>query len=101
MHYQNSCSALVPSCTPHPVPCNTVITIITPYLQARVEELREAAQKLGLAQQVDFCLGVSNQELRSLLGDAVGGLHTMLDEHFGISVVEYMAAGRLVPVSRP
>ena len=62
-------------------------------VQARVEKLREAAEQLGLAQHVDFCLGVSNQELRSLLGDAVGGLHTMLDEHFGISVVEYMAAG--------
>jgi alpha-1,2-mannosyltransferase len=28
-----------------------------------------------------------------LLGGAVVGLHTMMDEHFGIAVVEYMAAG--------
>jgi hypothetical protein len=28
----------------------------------------------------------------------VGGLHTMVDEHFGISVVEYMAAG-VVPIA--
>jgi hypothetical protein len=28
-----------------------------------------------------------------LLGGAVGGLHTMVDEHFGISIVQYMAAG--------
>lgn len=34
-------------------------------------------------------------ELRRLLGDAVAGLHSMVDEHFGISVVEYMAAGTL------
>jgi hypothetical protein len=32
-----------------------------------------------------------------LLGEAAAGLHTMRDEHFGISVVEYMAAGA-VPV---
>ncbi len=28
-----------------------------------------------------------------LLGEAVGGLHTMVDEHFGIGIVQYMAAG--------
>ncbi len=31
-----------------------------------------------------------------LLGGAIAGLHTMTDEHFGISVVEYMAAGAVV-----
>ena len=42
---------------------------------------------------VEFAINVSFEELKRLLGEAVGGLHTMLDEHFGISVVEYMAAG--------
>jgi alpha-1,2-mannosyltransferase len=41
---------------------------------------------------------VSFTELQALLGEAVGGLHTMQDEHFGISVVEYMAAGA-VPIA--
>lgn len=40
-------------------------------------------------------VGVEYAELRRLLGDAVAGLHSMVDEHFGISVVEYMAAGVL------
>lgn len=31
----------------------------------------------------------------SLLGAAVAGIHSMTDEHFGISVVEYMAAGAI------
>jgi len=30
-----------------------------------------------------------------LLGGAVAGIHSMTDEHFGISVVEYMAAGAI------
>ena len=42
---------------------------------------------------MDFAINVSFEELKRLLSEAVGGLHTMLDEHFGISVVEYMAAG--------
>ena len=44
------------------------------------------------------CVNVPYSELKSLLGGAVGGLHTMLDEHFGISVVEYMAAG-VIPIA--
>jgi hypothetical protein len=32
-------------------------------------------------------------QVKMLLGGAVGGLHTMVDEHFGISIVQYMAAG--------
>lgn len=43
---------------------------------------------------VEFAINVSFEKLKSLLGGAVGGLHTMLDEHFGISIVEYMAAGK-------
>ena len=34
-----------------------------------------------------------------LLGGAVAGIHGMIDEHFGISVVEYMAAGA-IPIGR-
>lgn len=34
-------------------------------------------------------------ELVRLLGAAVAGIHSMTDEHFGISVVEYMAAGAI------
>nr|AEG76894.1 putative glycosyl transferase family 1 protein [Linum usitatissimum] len=34
-------------------------------------------------------------DLIKLLGSAVAGLHSMIDEHFGISVVEYMAAGAI------
>jgi hypothetical protein len=35
------------------------------------------------------------RDLVRLLGGAVAGMHSMVDEHFGISVVEYMAAGAM------
>lgn len=35
--------------------------------------------------------------MKLLLGEAVGGLHTMVDEHFGIGIVQYMAAGAPQP----
>ncbi|KAH8963959.1 hypothetical protein BDL97_04G038200 [Sphagnum fallax] len=64
--------------------------------EERVEALREKCHVLGLQQRVEFCLNVSYKELVKLLGGAIAGLHTMTDEHFGISVVEYMAAGAVV-----
>ncbi len=66
--------------------------------QRRLEELRAYAEELGVADCVDWLVNAPYAELRSLLGEAVGGLHTMTDEHFGISVVEYMAAG-VVPIA--
>eukprot|EP00887_Chlorella_sp_A99_P006278 scaffold3.g6278.t1 len=65
--------------------------------EARVEELKALAAELGIADRVDFCVGLPFARLAALLGDAVVGLHTMQDEHFGISIVEYMAAG-VVPI---
>lgn len=51
------------------------------------------AEHLGIAECVDFYVNAPYAEVRQLLGGAVAGLHTMVDEHFGISIVEYMAAG--------
>jgi alpha-1,2-mannosyltransferase len=65
---------------------------------ARLEALRALAERLGVSDSVRFAVGVPSAELRALLGAAHIGLHTMRDEHFGISVVEYMAAGA-VPVA--
>lgn len=62
--------------------------------KARLEQLQGYCRELGLQDCVQFCTSVPFEELGSLLAGAVGGLHTMLDEHFGISIVEYMAAGK-------
>ena len=61
--------------------------------QQRVEKLKSEAERLGISSQVDFLLNVSYGELQKELGRAVASLHTMWNEHFGISVVECMAAG--------
>ena len=61
---------------------------------ARVRDLKEKAKDLGLGEdQVDFLVNVPYSTIKDLLSQAVVGIHTMVDEHFGIGVVEYMAAG--------
>ncbi|KAL8622157.1 hypothetical protein ACOMHN_052959 [Nucella lapillus] len=62
----------------------------------RVQELRDLASSLAVAQNVDFHLNVSFQELKRLLESSVIGLHAMWNEHFGIGVVECMAAGTVM-----
>ncbi|CAN0378468.1 unnamed protein product [Lampetra planeri] len=64
--------------------------------QKRVDGLRALAASLGLDLSVEFHIGVSFSELKALLGRATIGLHTMWNEHFGIGVVECMAAGAVV-----
>ncbi|KAG1672288.1 hypothetical protein FOA52_004303 [Chlamydomonas sp. UWO 241] len=65
---------------------------------ARLAGLQAYAEELGISGDVDWHVNVSYAELKALLADAVGGLHTMADEHFGICVVEYMAAG-VIPIA--
>lgn len=61
--------------------------------EARVQTLTQLAEDLGVSRQVAFRLNVTRTELKEALGRAAAGLHTMYEEHFGIGVVEYMAAG--------
>lgn len=42
---------------------------------------------------VKFLVNAPYDELLQLLKSSIAGLNTMEDEHFGICVVEYMAAG--------
>ncbi|KAH9330314.1 hypothetical protein KI387_002422 [Taxus chinensis] len=66
--------------------------------QDRLLGLKTKCVELGISDQVDFFENVSYKNLVDLLGTAISGLHSMTDEHFGISVVEYMAAGA-VPIA--
>ncbi|CAI5481474.1 unnamed protein product [Closterium sp. Yama58-4] len=63
--------------------------------EKRIELLGCLAVSLGIERRVDFIVNTPFRELQQLLGGATCGIHTMWDEHFGISVVEYMAAGAI------
>lgn len=61
--------------------------------QARVEMLRTLATDLNIAESIVFKINVPFSEILSSLGSSSIGLHSMWNEHFGICVVEMMAAG--------
>ena len=59
----------------------------------RVQQLRRLAEVLEIDKQVKFHIKIPFHELLQLLGACDVGMHTMENEHFGISLVEMMAAG--------
>lgn len=61
--------------------------------QDRVKILRELAESLNVTENVEFVLNQPFPVLKDYFGTASVGLHTMWNEHFGIGVVEMMAAG--------
>ncbi|KAJ2713267.1 asparagine-linked glycosylation protein [Coemansia spiralis] len=63
--------------------------------EARAEALRQAASALGIARQVHVVVNAPWGQVLRWLRCCKVGLHTMRDEHFGIGVVEMMAAGLL------
>eukprot|EP00019_Armaparvus_languidus_P009645 CAMPEP_0168581046 /NCGR_PEP_ID=MMETSP0420-20121227/1163_1 /TAXON_ID=498008 /ORGANISM="Pessonella sp." /LENGTH=228 /DNA_ID=CAMNT_0008615287 /DNA_START=426 /DNA_END=1108 /DNA_ORIENTATION=- len=64
--------------------------------RARVAALRQQATQLGVEDNVKFVENASLDDLHRYLRQATVGLHTMWNEHFGIGVVEMMAAGVIV-----
>ncbi len=65
--------------------------------QAIVDSIRALGQKLSLVEGRDYelALNVSYAELLDYYRRAKVGLHSMWNEHFGIGIVELMAAGVL------
>lgn len=66
----------------------------------RVRELKTLAIEEGVGTNVEFLTNEPFPRLRDLLGRSLIGLHTMWCEHFGISIVEMMAAGVVVVAHR-
>lgn len=62
-----------------------------------VYDLRILARELGIIERVEFILEATWDEIKRYLATASVGVNAMWNEHFGIGVVEYMAAG-LIPV---
>ncbi|CAL5363897.1 unnamed protein product [Camellia sinensis] len=63
--------------------------------EERLQNLKNLAIELKVEEDVEFYKNLMYRELVRLLGSAVIGIHSMIDEHFGICVVEYMAAGAI------
>ncbi|VEU36275.1 unnamed protein product [Pseudo-nitzschia multistriata] len=63
--------------------------------RGRVEALRSLVEERGLGDHVDFAINPPYADLRASMATASIGIHTMREEHFGIGIVEMMAAGLL------
>uniref|UniRef100_A0A8C6XJQ7 GDP-Man:Man(3)GlcNAc(2)-PP-Dol alpha-1,2-mannosyltransferase n=1 Tax=Naja naja TaxID=35670 RepID=A0A8C6XJQ7_NAJNA len=64
--------------------------------EQRVNELKKLCEELGIEEKVEFKVNIPFEELKRHLADATIGLHTMWNEHFGIGIVECMAAGTII-----
>uniref|UniRef100_A0A914XWJ0 GDP-Man:Man(3)GlcNAc(2)-PP-Dol alpha-1,2-mannosyltransferase n=1 Tax=Panagrolaimus superbus TaxID=310955 RepID=A0A914XWJ0_9BILA len=59
----------------------------------RLENLKNYAAELNVEKYIDWKINITNEELRELNNTALIGIHTMIEEHFGIAVVESISAG--------
>ena len=62
-------------------------------LNCRIEDLKIQANCLGIADNVEFQVDIPYASLKKELQKATAAIHTMWNEHFGIAVVECIAAG--------
>ncbi|XP_065315080.1 GDP-Man:Man(3)GlcNAc(2)-PP-Dol alpha-1,2-mannosyltransferase-like isoform X2 [Gordionus sp. m RMFG-2023] len=63
---------------------------------SRIEKLKELCSSLNITQNVDFKINLNFDDLKLNLSKALIGIHTMWNEHFGIGIVECMAAGLIM-----
>lgn len=66
----------------------------------RVRNLKDFSKHLALDDHVEFKINASYQELIQCYQKSTIGIHAMWNEHFGISVVELMAAGLIMIANR-
>ncbi|RWS24892.1 GDP-Man:Man(3)GlcNAc(2)-PP-Dol alpha-1:2-mannosyltransferase-like isoform X2 [Leptotrombidium deliense] len=64
--------------------------------EQRVILLKDECRQLGIESKVIFQVNASFNELLKIVESSKIGIHTMYNEHFGISIVELMAAGAIV-----
>jgi len=64
----------------------------------RVAQLCRLADELNITCYIRFIVNASHEEIYDYLSKSTIALHTMRDEHFGISIVEFMAAG-VIPIA--
>lgn len=61
--------------------------------QKRVNELKDLIERLDLLSNVEIIVGASFDKLLDGVKEAEVAIHTMKNEHFGIVLLEFMAAG--------
>mmetsp|Transcript_12101 Transcript_12101/g.35077 ORF Transcript_12101/g.35077 Transcript_12101/m.35077 type:complete len:555 (-) Transcript_12101:78-1742(-) len=64
--------------------------------RGRVEELKALVNDCSLQDHVEFRINPPYDDLKKCIESSSIGVHTMRQEHFGIGIVEMMAAGLLV-----
>ena len=64
--------------------------------EKRVQDLRDLCKHLSVEENVEFKINVPYDERNEIMRTAFIGIHTMWNEHFGIGVVEMLAAGLLL-----
>lgn len=63
--------------------------------ELKVKQLRRLNEDLGV-QDVEFKINIPFDELKNYLSQGTISLHTIWNQHFGIGIVECMAAGTIV-----
>ncbi|MEN9446647.1 MAG: alpha,2-mannosyltransferase [Bacteroidota bacterium] len=58
--------------------------------QQRVDDLKKHIENLKVTDSVEIVVNAAYPELLQYLETSLIGLHTMYNEHFGISIIEYM-----------
>eukprot|EP00834_Sanchytrium_tribonematis_P003649 NODE_148_length_15570_cov_0.950100.p7 type:complete len:430 gc:universal NODE_148_length_15570_cov_0.950100:5705-4416(-) len=61
--------------------------------EKRIEELKSLTQTLEIEKYVTFMVNAPYSDLKKCLEKSDIGLHTMIQEHFGIGIIEYMFSG--------
>ena len=68
--------------------------------EKRVNDLKDLCKHFSIENNVEFRLNVPFEELCQAMQKASIGLHSMWNEHFGITVVEMLAAGLITIAHR-
>ncbi|KZS15184.1 GDP-Man:Man(3)GlcNAc(2)-PP-Dol alpha-1,2-mannosyltransferase [Daphnia magna] len=64
--------------------------------QRRVDDYKRLSKHFNIENHTEFYVNVEFNELKHLMEESTIGLHTMWNEHFGISIVECMASGLIM-----
>merc|ERR1712241_735639 len=68
--------------------------------QKRVQDLKDLCKHYSVEDNVEFRTNVPFEEMCQTMQNASIGLHSMWNEHFGIAVVEMLAAGLITIAHR-